>query len=107
MTNRSPATRSAGCSTRSRTSRSDLALADLSSDAFRKQFSQRGRDVDRQDGALVAVSGPGAVHHAGHTGRKPRPTAPKTQEQAVAQILAQDNEVLVCSYLLRTRAAQY
>jgi len=31
---------------------------------------------------------------------------PKNEEQAVAQLLAQDNETLVCSYLPRT-AGQY
>ena len=36
----------------------------------------------------------------------PEPAAEDDEEQAVAQLLAQDNEILVCSYLLRT-AGQY
>ena len=48
-----------------RDKRSDQALAKLSSDAFRKQFSQVAVDLDRQDRVLVAVPGPGAVHDAG------------------------------------------
>ena len=30
------------------------------------------------------------------------PAAAEAEEQGVAQLLAQDNEILVCSYLLRT-----
>ena len=85
--------------------RSDLALADLSSDAFRKQFSKAEVTSDRQDGVLVALPGAGAVHHARDPRGKPHPV-PEAEEQGVAQLLAQDDEILVCSYLLRT-AGQY
>ena len=50
--------------------RSDLALASLTSDAFRKQYSQCRGDLDRQDGELVAESGAGAVHDAGDAGER-------------------------------------
>ena len=75
MSRRSPATRCAGCSTPSRNAKSDLALADLSSDAFRKQFEQGRGDIRRQDGVLVALSGAGAVHHARDSRGKPHPAA--------------------------------
>ena len=49
---------------------------------------------------LVALSGPGAVHHARDTCRRIRTQPPpEAEEQGVAQLLAQDNEILVCSYL--------
>ena len=81
--------------------KSDLALADLSSDAFRKQFS--AADVTSVD-KIVFLSPYQAqvlftmrVTPAGSRTQPP----PKVQEQAVAQLLEQDNQVLVCSYLLR------
>jgi hypothetical protein len=84
--------------------RSDLALAGLSSDAFRKQFSQAEvTSVDK----MVLTSPHQAqvlftmrVVPAGRSGNR------DGEEQAVAQVLAQDNEILVCSYLPRT-AGQY
>jgi hypothetical protein len=84
--------------------RSDLALASLSSDAFRKQYtSAEVTSIDK----VVAWSPHQAqvlftmrVVPAGRSGGSDR------EEQAVAQLLAQDNEVLVCSYLPRT-AGQY
>lgn len=56
-------------------------------------------DLDRQNRVLVAISGPGAVHHAGDTCRR-RP--PRGQVQGIAQLLFQRGQVLVCSYVLRT-----
>jgi hypothetical protein len=87
--------------------RSDLALAGLSSDAFRKQYSlAEVTSIDKmvlwspnQAQVLFTMRVAPAV---GST-RVPRP---KTDEQGVAQLLAQDNEILVCSYLPRT-AGQY
>ncbi|KKW62216.1 hypothetical protein ABQF17_15605 [Mycolicibacterium elephantis] len=83
--------------------RSDLALAGLSSDAFRKQYSQAQvasidkmvRSSPHQAQVLFTMSVTPAS-----TGRRgePRPQ----EQQAVAQLLAYDNEVLVCSYLPRT-----
>jgi hypothetical protein len=83
--------------------RSDLALASLSSDAFRKQYSRAEvTSVDK----MVLTSPHQAqvlftmrVVPAGRSGGD-------DEEQAVAQLLAQDNEILVCSYLPRT-AGQY
>jgi hypothetical protein len=86
--------------------KSDLALADLSSDAFRKQFS--AADVTSIDKMVFSspyqaqVLFTMRVTPAGSRSQPP----PKVQEQAVAQLLAQDDEVLVCSYLLRA-GAQY
>lgn len=84
-----------------RNRKSDLALADLSSDAFRKQFATaKVTSIDKmvfsspyQAQVLFTMR----VSPAG--GRRQPP--PEADEQAVAQLLAQDNEVLVCSYLLR------
>lgn len=86
--------------------KSDLALADLSSDAFRKQFGKAEvTSIDKmvfsspyQAQVLFSMN----VTPAGSRTQPP----PETEEQGVAQILAQDNQVLVCSYLLRA-AGQY
>jgi hypothetical protein len=87
--------------------RSDLALASLSSDAFRKQYSRAEvTSVDKMvqwspNQAQVLFT----MRVAPATGST-RGQPPKEEEQAVAQLLSQDNEVLVCSYLPRT-AGQY
>jgi hypothetical protein len=86
--------------------RSDLALADLSSDAFRKQFSRAEvTSVDKmvfwsqyQAQVLFTMR---ASPPSGTRGQ-----AGESEEQGVAQLLAQNNEILVCSYLLRA-ANQY
>jgi hypothetical protein len=87
--------------------RSDLALAGLSSDAFRKQFSRA--EVTSIDKMVVWSPNQAQVlftmRVAPATGST-RDQAPNNEEQAVAQVLAQDNEILVCSYLPRT-AGQY
>jgi hypothetical protein len=87
--------------------RSDLALASLSSDAFRKQYSHAEvTSIDK-----MVLSSPNqaqvlftmkVVLATGSTRGQPR----DGEEQAVAQLLSVDNEVLVCSYLPRT-AGQY
>lgn len=78
---------------------SDQALAKLSSDAFRKQYSRAAvTSIDKivywspdQVQALfttdvtLATGGP-----------------PRAQVQGVAQLLAQDGQILVCSSILRT-----
>ncbi|HET6734789.1 hypothetical protein [Mycobacterium sp.] len=83
--------------------RSDLALAGLSSDAFRKQYSQAEvTSIDKM------------VHTSPHQAQvlftmnvvPASSSRGESEEQAVAQLLAQDNEILVCSYLPRT-AGQY
>jgi hypothetical protein len=85
--------------------RSDLALADLSSDAFRKQFSKA--DVTSIDKMVFAAPNQAQVlftMSVSPAGTRTQPP-PQRDEQAVAQLLAQGDEVLVCSYLLR--AGQY
>jgi hypothetical protein len=86
--------------------KSDLALADLSSDAFRRQFASA--DVTSIDKMVFSSPYQAQVLFSMRVtpaGSRTQPP-PKVQEQAVAQILAQDNQVLVCSYLLRA-GAQY
>jgi hypothetical protein len=87
--------------------RSDLALASLSSDAFRKQYSRA--EVTSVDKMVLWSPNQAQVlftmRVAPATGST-RDQPPKEEEQAVAQLLAQDNEILVCSYLPRT-SGQY
>ena len=87
--------------------RSDLALASLSSDAFRKQYSRA--EVTSIDKMVLWSPNQAQVLFtmkvAPATGST-RDQPPGDEEQAVAQLLAQDNETLVCSYLPRT-AGQY
>jgi|SRR4051812_25866824 len=87
--------------------RSDLALASLSSDAFRKQYSRA--EVTSVDKMVLWSPNQAQVlftmRVAPATGSS-RDQPPKDEEQAIAQLLSQDNEVLVCSYLPRT-AGQY
>ena len=82
--------------------RSDLALADLSSDAFRKQFSKA--DVTSID--KMVFSSPYQAQVLFTMRVSPAGSRRQTDEQGVAQLLAEDDEILVCSYLLRT-AGQY
>mgnify|MGYP000002839098 FL=1 len=87
--------------------RSDLALAGLTSDAFRKQYSsaevvsidQMVPSSPTQAQVLFTMR----VSPASGSARNP---ARDGEEQAVAQLLSVDGEVLVCSYLPRT-AGQY
>jgi hypothetical protein len=87
--------------------RSDLALAGLSSDAFRKQYSHV--EVTSIDKIVLWSPNQAQVlftmRVAPATGST-RYQSTKSEEQAIAQLLSQDNEVLVCSYLPRT-AGQY
>jgi hypothetical protein len=88
--------------------RSDLALANLSGDAFRKQYSRAEvTSIDKlvmwsphQAQVLFTMR----VAPASGSGRDRQ--QPEEEQQAVAQLLSQENEVLVCSYLPRT-AGQY
>jgi hypothetical protein len=87
--------------------RSDLALASLSSDAFRKQYSHA--EVTSIDKVVLLSPYQAQVLFTMQVvpaGRSTRGQSADTEEQAVAQLLAQDKEILVCSYLPRT-AGQY
>jgi hypothetical protein len=88
--------------------RSDLALASLASDAFRQQYGRAEvTSIDKivmwsphQAQVLFSMR----VEPSGSSRRgQPRNEG---EQQGVAQLLSQDNEVLVCSYLPRT-AGQY
>jgi hypothetical protein len=84
--------------------KSDLALARLASDAFRRQFAQAEvTSIDK-----IVVSSPYQAQVLFTMKVAPASTSRKArdEEQGVAQLLRQDNKLLVCSYLLRT-AAQY
>ena len=86
--------------------RTDLALADLSSDAFRKQFSQaQVTSVDKMVFSSPYQAQVLFTMRVSPAGTRTQPP-PEAEEQGVAQLLAQDNEILVCSYLLRA-AGQY
>ena len=87
--------------------RSDLALASLSSDAFRKQYSHA--EVTSIDKMVLWSPNQAQVLFtmkvspaSGSARDQPR----DSDEQAVAQLLSEGNEILVCSYLPRT-AGQY
>ncbi len=84
--------------------KSDMALARLASDAFRKQFAQA--EVTSIDKIVLSSSYQAQVLFTMKV--QPATTSRKAreEEQGVAQLLRQDNQLLVCSYLLRT-AAQY
>jgi hypothetical protein len=89
-----------------REQRSDLALAKLSSDAFRKQYSSAEvTSIDKvvswsphQAQVLFTMK---VTPNTGTAGNQR-----STDQQAVAQLLSSDGDVLVCSYLPRT-AGQY
>ncbi|MGH3634159.1 hypothetical protein [Mycobacterium sp.] len=82
--------------------RPDQALAKLSSDAFRKQFSEaKVTSIDK----IVYWSNYQAqvlftMRVTPATGGPPREAV-----QGMAQLLSQHNQVLVCSYVLRTAGA--
>ena len=86
--------------------RSDLALASLSSDAFRKQYSSA--QVTSIDKMVLSSPTQAQVLFTMRVTPESRSSRsqPEADEQAVAQLLSVDNEVLVCSYLPRT-AGQY
>ncbi len=83
--------------------RADLALAGLSSDAFRRQYSfAEVTSIDKMvswSPSQAQVLFTMRVEPA----RSPRGNQPpKEEEQAIAQLLSVDGEILVCSYLPRT-----
>lgn len=83
--------------------RSDLALAGLSGDAFRKQYNSA--EVTSIDKMVMPSPHQAQVLFTMRvtpaSGSRRGQTEPGDQ-QAVAQLIAHDNEVLVCSYLPRT-----
>lgn len=87
--------------------RSDLALASLSSDAFRKQYSSaQVTSIDK-----MVLSSPTQAQVLFTMKVTPQSRSSRNQpadadEQAIAALVSVDNEVLVCSYLPRT-AGQY
>jgi len=84
--------------------RSDLALAGLSSDAFRKQYTSA--QVTSVDKMVLTSPHQAQVLFTMDVVPAGRSSSGDNEEQAVAQLISQDNEVLVCSYLPRT-AGQY
>jgi hypothetical protein len=84
--------------------RADDALARLSSDAFQKQFtSAQVTGIDTMvfaspNSAQVLFS----MQVAPTTGNRGGPGTQDDERQGVAQLLVTGNEVLVCSYVLRT-----
>lgn len=78
--------------------RSDQALARLNSETFRKQFSQAEvTSIDK----MVFLS-PNQAQVLFSMQVVPARGSQKQQEQAIAQVLAQDDQVLVCQYLMRS-----
>ena len=84
--------------------KSDLALARLASDAFRKQFERA--DVTPIDEIVLVSSYQAQVLFTMKVAQAPTSRPSRDEEQGVAQLLRQGNQLLVCSYLRRT-AAQY
>ncbi len=87
--------------------RSDLALASLSSDAFRKQYSSaRVTSIDKMVRSSPTQAQVLFTMRVTPQSRSSRNQPQEADEQAVAQVLSIDGEILVCSYLPRT-AGQY
>lgn len=88
--------------------RSDLALANLSGDAFRKQYSRA--EVTSIDKMVLWSPNQAQVLFTMHVeparGTRTNQSGSAGDQQAIAQLLTQDNEILVCSYLPRS-AGQY
>ena len=84
--------------------KSDLALARLSSDAFRKQFTKA--EVTSIDKIVLSSSYQAQVLFTMRVAPASGARTARDEQQGVAQLLRQDNQLLVCSYLLRT-AAQF
>lgn len=79
--------------------RSDQALAKLSSEAFRKQFSEaQVTTIDK----IVYWSDYQAQVLFSMRVKPGTGEATREQVQGIAQLLSQHNQVLVCSYVLRT-----
>lgn len=77
----------------------DMALANLASDAFRRQFSSaQVSSIDK-----IVTWSPNQAQVLFTMKAKPAGRGANTEQerQAVAQLLIQDDEILVCSYLPR------
>jgi hypothetical protein len=88
--------------------RSDMALANLASDAFRQQYGRA--EVTSIDKIVMWSPHQAQVLFTmqvepSNSSRRGQPR-PKGEQQAVAQLLTEGDDVLVCSYLPRT-AGQY
>lgn len=87
--------------------RSDLALAGLTSDAFRKQYSSAEVvSVDKMVRSSPTQAQVLFTMRVSPASGSARNSAREGEEQGVAQLLSLDGEILVCSYLPRT-AGQY
>lgn len=84
--------------------KSDLALARLASDAFRKQFSSV--EVTSIDQIVLSSSYQAQVLFSMRVVPASQGRSARDDQQGVAQLLRQGDQLLVCSYLLRT-ATQY
>ena len=84
--------------------KSDLALARLSSDAFRKQFDRA--EVNSIDEIVVMSDYQAQVLFTMRVSPAANSRPSREEEQGVVQLLRQGDQFLVCSYLRRT-AAQY
>ena len=84
--------------------KSDLAVAGLASDAFRKQFASA--EVSSIDEIVPSSSYQAQALFTMRVAPGPGTRRPREEEQGIAQLLRQGNQLLVCSYLLRT-SAQY
>ena len=83
--------------------RSDQALAKLSSDAFRKQFSEaQVTSIDK----IVYWSDYQAQVLFSMRVQPSTGSSTRSQVQGIAQLLSQHNQILVCSYVQRT-AGEY
>jgi len=79
--------------------RSDQAVAKLSSDAFRKQFSEaRVTSIDK----IVYWSDYQAQVLFSMRVQPADGSSARSEVQGVAQLLSQHNQIVVCSYVLRT-----
>ena len=84
--------------------KSDLALARLSSDAFGKQFDRT--EVTSIDKIVPTSDFQAQVLFTMRVAPARTSRNARDEEQGVAQLLRQGDQLLVCSYLLRT-AAQF
>ncbi|WP_428338400.1 hypothetical protein [Mycobacterium sp.] len=81
--------------------RSDQVVAKLSSDAFRKQFSEaRVTSIDK----IVYWSDYQAQVLFSMRVQPATGSSARSEEQGVAQLLSQHNQILVCSYVLHSAA---
>jgi hypothetical protein len=78
---------------------SDMALANLASDAFRRQFGSA--EVTSIDKIVTWSENQAQVLFTMQVKQAGRSQS-ESERQAIAQVLTQDDHILVCSYLPRT-----